>query len=402
MVKTDQSYINQYLKYDLVFEACDECERACIEADYLLRKSQRDAYLNSFFEASLFGKKKDPVVKKADAAEDNFFAKIGKAISDLIKRITDFIKDIGAAITGKQRDIDADTKAVNKIIAENPELKNTIVKGIKKEWFTKHDVAAYKNDIVGLINMLDQGKIDNETAMDKFNDATKKFVNGAKDAAIATLTISGAMKLASNINNFRTENKKLADDLRKSAEEIKDATTKAGKNPKSISTQVKILTNALKVIVGIDQEQDTATKELQNQANVLKNQAKKTDAAVNEVNSEADVKARQDAADAVKEYNSAASALLDAAIKHADDKEYSAAKTDYSTKYLTIKDNLYNYVEGLDAMRANYHNFLKQCDDIHTSKDGLESNPTYQRMAIRLATVIKVKNQSTFVKLKRS
>lgn len=402
MVKTDQSYINQYLKYDLVFEACDECERACIEADYLLRKSQRDAYLNSFFEASLFGKKKDPVVKKADAAEDNFFAKIGKAISDLIKRITDFIKDIGAAITGKQRDIDADTKAVNKIIAENPELKNTIVKGIKKEWFTKHDVAAYKNDIVGLINMLDQGKIDNETAMDKFNDATKKFVNGAKDAAIATLTISGAMKLASNINNFRTENKKLADDLRKSAEEIKDATTKAGKNPKSISTQVKILTNALKVIVGIDQEQDTATKELQNQANVLKNQAKKTDAAVNEVNSEADVKARQDAADAVKEYNSAASALLDAAIKHADDKEYNAAKTDYSTKYLTIKDNLYNYVEGLDAMRANYHNFLKQCDDIHTSKDGLESNPTYQRMAIRLSTVIKVKNPSTFVKLKRS
>ena len=402
MVKTDQSYINQYLKYDLVFEACDECERACIEADYLLRKSQRDAYLNSFFEASLFGKKKDPVVKKADAAEDNFFAKIGKAISDLIKRITDFIKDIGAAITGKQRDIDADTKAVNKIIAENPELKNTIVKGIKKEWFTKHDVAAYKNDIVGLINMLDQGKIDNETAMDKFNESTKKFVTGAKDAAIATLTISGAMKLASNINNFRTENRKLADDLRKSAEEIKDATTKAGKNPKSISTQVKILTNALKVIVGIDQKQDTAAKELQNQAAVLKNQAKRTDAAVNEVNAEADVKARQDAADAVKEYNRAASALLDAAIKHADDKEYSDAKKDYSTKYLTIKDNLYNYVEGLDAMRANYHNFIKQCDDIHTSKDGLESNPTYQRMAIRLATVIKVKNPSTFVKLKRS
>lgn len=402
MVKTDQSYINQYLKYDLVFEACDECERACIEADYLLRKSQRDAYLNSFFEASLFGKKKDPVVKKADAAEDNFFAKIGKAISDLIKRITDFIKDIGAAITGKQRDIDADTKAVNKIIAENPELKNTIVKGIKKEWFTKHDVAAYKNDIVGLINMLDQGKIDNESAMEKFNDATKKFVNGAKNAAIASLTISGAMKLASNINNFRTENKKLADDLRKSAEDIKDATTKAGKNPKSISTQVKILTNALKVIVGIDQKQDTAAKELQDQAAVLKNQAKKTDAAVNEVNSEADVKARQDAADAVKEYNSAASALLDAAIKHADAKEYSAAKTDYITKYRTITDNLHNYVDGLDEMQVNYHSFLKQCDDIHTSKDGLESNPTYQRTAIRLATVLKVKNPSTFVKLKRS
>lgn len=402
MVKTDQSYINQYLTYDLVFEACDECERACIEADYLLRKSQRDAYLNSFFEASLFGKKKDPIVKKADTAEDNFFAKIGKAISDLIKKITDFIKDIGAAITGKQRDIDADTKAVNKIIAENPELKNTIVKGIKKEWFTKHDVAAYKNDIVGLINMLDQGKIDNETAIDKFNDATKKFVTGAKDAAVAALTISGAMKLASNINNFRTENKKLADDLRKSAEDIKDATTKAGKNPKSISTQVKILTNALKVIVGIDQEQDAAADELKNKAAALKKEAKKTDAAVNEVNSEADTKARQDAADAVKAYNSAASALLDAAIKHADDKEYSAARADYITKYRTISDNLYSYVDGLDDMKANYSNFLSQCDDFHTSKDGLDSDSGYQRAALRLATVIKVKTPSAFVKIKRS
>lgn len=395
MVKTDQSYINQYLKYDLVFEACDECERACIEADYLLRKSQRDAYLNSFFEASLFGKKKDPVVKKADDAEDNFFAKIGKAISDLIKKITDFIKDIGAAITGKQRDIDADTKAVNKIIAENPELKNTIVKGIKKEWFTKHDVAAYKNDIVGLINMLDQGKIDNESAIEKFNDATKKFVNGAKNAAIASLTISGAMKLASNINNFRTENKKLADDLRKSAEEIKDSTTKAGKNPKSISTQVKILTNALKVIVGIDKKQSTV-------ADDLANAAKNANAAVAEVNSEADSKARLDAANAVKEYNAAASALLDAAIKHADDKEYNAARADYTKKYRTISDNLYDYVDGLDKMQVNYSNFLSQCDDFHTSKDGLDSDPAYQKAAIRLATVIKVKNPSTFVKLKRS
>lgn len=395
MVKTDQSYINQYLTYDLVFEACDECERACIEADYLLRKSQRDAYINSFFEASLFGKKKDPVVKKADDAEDNFFAKIGKAISALIKRITDFIKDIGAAITGKQRDIDADTKAVNKIIAENPELKNTIVKGIKKEWFTKHDVAAYKNDIVGLINMLDQGKIDNESAMEKFNDATKKFVNGAKNAAIASLTISGAMKLASNINNFRTENKKLADDLRKSAEEIKDSTTKAGKNPKSISTQVKILTNALKVIVGIDKKQSTV-------ADDLANAAKNANTAVAEVNSEADSKARLDAADAVKKYNAAASALLDAAIKHVDVKEYNAARADYTKKYRTISDNLYDYVDGLDKMQVNYSNFLSQCDDFHTSKDGLDSDPAYQRAALRLATVIKVKTPSAFVKIKRS
>lgn len=384
MVKTDQSYINQYLTYDLVFEACDECERACIEADYLLRKSQRDAYLNSFFEASLFGKKKDPVVKKADAAEDNFFAKIGKAISDLIKRITDFIKDIGAAITGKQRDIDADTKAVNKIIAENPELKNTIVKGIKKEWFTKHDVAAYKNDIVGLINMLDQGKIDNESAMEKFNDATKKFVNGAKNAAIASLTISGAMKLASNINNFRTENKKLADDVRKMVEQTKSDATKGGKNAKSLSTRVKILTNCLKVIVGLDQKQCTVVDEITNSANA-------TGKNVRKANSVTDVKARQTAVDAVNDYNDAASALVDAAVQHVDDSKYKAAKAAYIAKYRAITDNLYRYVSGIEQMeKADYQNFLHRCDEIHANKNGLESDTTYQRTTLNLATGIRV------------
>ena len=53
-------------------------------------------------------------------------------------------------------------------------------------------------------------------------------------------------------------------------------------------------------------------------------------------------------------------------------------------------------------MQTNYSNFLSQCDDFHTSKDGLDSDPAYQRAAIHLATVIKVKNPSTFVKLKRS
>ena len=97
MVKTDQSYINQYLKYDLVFEACDECERACIEADYLLRKSQRDAYLNSFFEASLFGKKKDPVVKgtNPDGEKSSIKNLMGKALrgANTARKVNDFTKD---------------------------------------------------------------------------------------------------------------------------------------------------------------------------------------------------------------------------------------------------------------------------------------------------------------------
>lgn len=347
MVRTDQSYINQYLKYDLVFEACDACERACIEADYLLRKSQRDAYLNSFFEASLFGKKKDPVVKKADDAEDNFFAKIGKAISDLIKKITDFIKDIGAAITGKQRDIDADTKAVNKIIAENPELKNTIVKGIKKEWFTKHDVAAYKSDIVGLINMLDQGKIDNETALDKFSESTKKFMAGAKDAAIATLTISGVMKLAGNVNSARKENKSLINDLRDMTAKVKQDAEDNNKDPKSISTKLKILTNGFKVLVGLDRDQEKKISAMQELGENIQ-----------QVQDTGSVAVRQKCTELIKEQRTLATELISAAENYPKDNEskkaYGHALHNYDDVMKRIDQDPYNkFIHGISA-NANF------------------------------------------------
>ena len=90
MVRTDQAYINQYLVYDEVFEACDACEKACVEADYFLRKEARKSYLDTYFSEALnFGAKKSPA-----KAEDNIFAKIGKAIVNLIEKIKNAIDSV--------------------------------------------------------------------------------------------------------------------------------------------------------------------------------------------------------------------------------------------------------------------------------------------------------------------
>lgn len=279
MVRTDQAYINQYLVYDEVFEACEACEKACVEADYFLRKEARKSYLDTYFSEALnFGAK-----KSTSKTEDNVFAKIGKAIVNLIEKIKNAIKHIKDSIFGTQKKTEAANKALQKIFAENPEMKKTIMKGIKKEWFTIYDVAAYKNDIMGLIKMVDQAKIDNQTAMDKFQDMTDKVKKGIVTGAAITGGLS-ILKGITEINKSRTSLQSTMEAMQHMAEAIKDDTTNKGKDPHSISTKARILGGAVKVLIGLDKNYET-------------NAEKAAKAAEEQAKVEADVKAKQKDAD---------------------------------------------------------------------------------------------------------
>lgn len=252
MVRTDQAYINQYLVYDEVFEACEACEKACVEADYFLRKEARKSYLDTYFSEALnFGAKKSPA-----KTEDNIFAKIGKAIVNLIEKIKNAIKHIKDSIFGTQKKTEAANKALQKIFAENPEMKKTIMKGLKKEWFTIYDVASYKNDIMGLIKMVDQAKIDNQTAMDKFQDMTDKVKKGIVTGAAITGGLS-ILKGITEINKSRTSLQSTMEAMQHMAEAIKDDVSNKGKDPNSVSTKTRILGGAVKVLIGLDKNYET-------------------------------------------------------------------------------------------------------------------------------------------------
>ena len=279
MVRTDQAYINQYLVYDEVFEACEACEKACVEADYFLRKEARKSYLDTYFSEALnFGAKKAPV-----KTENNVFAKIGKAIVTLIEKIKAAIIHIKDSIFGTQKKTEAANKALQKIFAENPEMKKTIMKGIKKEWFTIYDVAAYKNDIMGLIKMVDQAKIDNQTAMDKFQDMTDKVKKGVVTGAAITGGLS-ILKGITEINKSRTSLQSTMEAMQHMAEAIKDDTTNKGKDPHSITTVARILGGAVKVLIGLDKNYET-------------NAERAAKAAEEQAKAEAEAKAKQKDAD---------------------------------------------------------------------------------------------------------
>lgn len=355
MVRTDQAYINQYLVYDEVFEACEACEKACVEADYFLRKEARKSYLDTYFSEALnFGAKKAAPAKE----ENNIFAKIGKAIVTLIEKIKAAIKHITESILGTQRRTEKANKDLQKILSENPEMKKTIMKGLKKEWFTVYDVASYKNDVVGLIKMVDQAKIDNATAMDKLKEAGEKFKKGAIAAGATGFGIGTALKVVTEINKQRKALGEMITDFQKLCEKKKEEAEKQGKPSNIITTSIRILTSAVQVALGIDrtcENNANGAAEVVEQATTKK---KKTQS------QEVHDQIKDDADKAVNSYYGFVERFVRKALNVSSDKDpgYTNVRGLCSDSYNRIKAHYADYVDGLDDVKFN--SFKTEVDNI--------------------------------------
>lgn len=358
MVRTDQAYINQYLVYDEVFEACEACERACVEADYFLRKEARKSYLDTYFSEALnFGAKKAAPAKE----ESNIFAKIGKAIVTLIEKIKAAIKHITDSILGTQRRTEKANKDLQKILAENPEMKKTIMKGLKKDWFTVYDVASYKNDVVGLIKMVDHAKIDNATAMDKLKEAGEKFKKGAIAAGAIGVGIGSTLKVVTEINKQRKALGEMITDFQKLCEQKKDEAEKQGKPSNIITTSIRILTSAVQVALGIDK---TCENNANDAAEVVEQAANKKKTLSQETRDSI-----KDTADkAVNSYYGFVDRLIQKALKVSSDTdfEYDEIKTKCKAAYNRIKNHYADYVDGLDDNK--FDKFITGADALARKK----------------------------------
>lgn len=339
MVRTDQAYINQYLVYDEVFEACEACEKACVEADYFLRKEARKSYLDTYFSEALnFGAKKAAPAKE----ESNIFAKIGKAIVTLIEKIKAAIKHITESILGTQRRTEKANKDLQKILAENPEMKKTIMKGLKKEWFTVYDVASYKNDIVGLIKMVDQAKIDNATAMDKLKEAGEKFKKGAIAAGATGFGIGTALKVVTEINKQRKALGEMITDFQKLCEKKKEEAEKQGKPSNIITTSIRILTSAVQVALGID-------RTCENNANGAAEVVEQATTKKKTMSQEAQDSIKDAADKAVNSYYGFVERLVSRSLKVSSSKDptYVDVKENLKEAYARIKEHYADQVRGL-------------------------------------------------------
>ena len=381
MVRTDQAYINQYLVYDEVFEACEACEKACVEADYFLRKEARKSYLDTYFSEALnFGAKKAAPAKE----ESNIFAKIGKAIVTLIEKIKAAIKHITESILGTQRRTEKANKDLQKILAENPEMKKTIMKGLKKEWFTVYDVASYKNDIVGLIKMVDQAKIDNATAMDKLKEAGEKFKKGAVTAGAIGVGIGGALKLVTEINKQRKALGEMITDFQKLCEQKKEEAEKQGKPSNIITTSVRILTSAVQVALGIDKTCENNAKNASEVVEQAANPKKKT------LSQEVHEGIEGTADKAVNSYYGFVERLVAKALKvsASTDPTYTDVKENLKDAYARIKEHYADYVVGLNDGKLD--KFISEADALANRTGNIPDT-----------VIVDTKNDGKFIRAKK-
>lgn len=241
-MKTNQSFINEYVLIDNVNECLYECQKDVTVALYEYNNAIRNLEMKSLFESV----DTDVLMEKES---EGFLARIGNSVLKVIHTIAEFIKNITETILGNTKLIKSDEERVNKIIAEHPELKKQICHGIKEEWFTYKDIAAFEKDIIGLVNMLEKKAIDNETFKDKVKKAIDKFNDSGKTIIATTATITGLLGIVPKVHKSCKEGKDTVSSMSSTLSKFKDNFEKNyGEHDQNVITSAF---NALSQMVGL-------------------------------------------------------------------------------------------------------------------------------------------------------
>lgn len=220
MPSTSVSYINEYFESDRLADNINDAlmllEGAF--ADYTAEMDRLD--LKDFFEGTDSSDKKEE--KKG-----GILHAIGSAVIAILSSLADFIRNITGKIGGSSKELKEDQDKLNKILDDNPYLRDQVVEGLKEEWFTVKDVVQYEKDISGLIHMLNENKISHQAFLDKLGEKTEKFNRSGTSILSAGKTLAAIIALPLIIVSSCKEAKQACQSLHKA---ISDFKAKAAKN----------------------------------------------------------------------------------------------------------------------------------------------------------------------------
>lgn len=241
-MKTRHAYINEYSFIDAFCESFDESQNLLNDAFNDYNGVKRQADLRAFFENADI----DVIM---EAEKKSLLTRIGEAITRLIEGVANFLRKIGEKFGGKHEEIMTDVEIVNKLVKENPSIKKQVCEGIEKEWFTYRDIAAYQKDVIGLINMLKQSKIEHSTFVDKMQRAADKFHKSAKPFVSIGNTVGDVLGVVPKAIKGLKENKKCVQDIVNFTDDFKSDVMKGYVD--GDATMLQSVTSALSNAVGL-------------------------------------------------------------------------------------------------------------------------------------------------------
>ena len=209
-MKTSASYIHEYSLFDAVLESVAEGKKTVYEAVVSYETAAHKLDMMNFFEDANADVKSDTSEKRK-----NIFERIGAQVMKIVNAVTKFIADLSDNLLKALKISKTDEEKVNQILKSHPELRNEVVNGIDKNWFSVKDVAQYEKDVIGLCEMLKQNKIDHQTFMEKLSASAKKFNESAKPIVDAAGTVGGILGAIGLLHKKANESKSALDSLKK-------------------------------------------------------------------------------------------------------------------------------------------------------------------------------------------
>ena len=217
-MRTCSNYIHEYDAYDNLMDCILESEDSLNSCISNFENKKRELEYNVFFSLESV----DDCDALMEAENDNIFAKIGTIVTNILKQIADFLRDIGKAITGNTERARTDMEIVTDMMKDHPELVNKISDGIDKEWFTYKDVAKFETDIAGLVSMLKKNELDHKTFIQKVGDKTAEFTSKSYPIIKGAFTVGSIAGIPALLARKCAESSKALASMKSLIEDARD------------------------------------------------------------------------------------------------------------------------------------------------------------------------------------
>lgn len=217
-IATSYDFIHEYSIYDDLYDSITEADKEVTAAMGRFTMKHHQIEAKQFFESS----SDTDYTLLLEKEGQGLLAKIGTAVMKIINSIGEFLKKLTDRFTGNADKTKADAEKVSQILAAHPELKNQIMEGLDKNWYTMGDIASFQKDTVGLIRMLEKSAIDNATFWERFKARCTSFTNSVKPVVDAGNTIVSMVRLVPNAAKAVKESRDVLANTRGLLKKFKD------------------------------------------------------------------------------------------------------------------------------------------------------------------------------------
>ena len=196
------SYIHEWDFYDNAMVAAHDVQKECAVAEFELNQAEKLAMKKVMLESADY----DILM---EAARENFFVRVGKAVTNLLKKIADFLKSIFDKVFNRKKNQERERNiaVAKQYLAKHPDQRDTIISAMERGDIELKDVAQYARDVEQVIKLAERQDTEADTLNNKVNDVCKKIdnsapINVAKTLGTIGLAVGGVVTLYKGLGDL--------------------------------------------------------------------------------------------------------------------------------------------------------------------------------------------------------